>query len=52
MKRKKAKNQTVSQKVQVQGAQITRSEAYCFTPQRLRDAAQRRKWAFCGTVKD
>jgi hypothetical protein len=32
------------------GAQISRSEAYLCTPQRLRDAAQRRKWTFCGTV--
>ena len=45
-----SKNQTVSQKVQVQGAQISRSEAYYCTPQRLRDAAQRRNWAFCETV--
>jgi hypothetical protein len=27
-----------------------RREAYLFTPQRLRDAAQRRNWTFCGTV--
>jgi hypothetical protein len=32
------------------GAQIWRSEAYLCTPQRLRDAAQRRNWIFCGTV--
>ena len=33
------------------GAQISRSEVYCFTPQRLRDATHRRNWTFCGTVK-
>ncbi|MGD8543116.1 MAG: hypothetical protein PVI39_12555, partial [Desulfobacteraceae bacterium] len=42
---------TVSKKVQDQGAQISRSEAYLCTPQRLRDAAQHRDWTFCGTVK-
>jgi hypothetical protein len=39
-------------KVQVQGAQISRSEAYTCTPQRLRDAAQRRNWAFCAAIKN
>jgi hypothetical protein len=28
------------------GAQISRGEAHAYTPQRLRDAAQRRKWLF------
>jgi hypothetical protein len=42
MKRLKIKNLTVSKKGQVQGAQISRSEAYFCTPQRPRDAAQRR----------
>jgi hypothetical protein len=32
------------------GAQISKSEEYLCTPQRFRDAAQRRDWAFCGTV--
>jgi hypothetical protein len=41
-----------AQKFQVQGAQISRSEAYTFTPQRLRDAAQRRNWAFCAAIKN
>jgi hypothetical protein len=45
VKQQKVKNQTVSKKVQSQGAQISKSEAYTFTPQRLRDAAQRRDWA-------
>jgi hypothetical protein len=45
MKQQKVKNQTVSKKVQAQGAQISKSEAYLCTPQRLRDAAQRRDWA-------
>jgi hypothetical protein len=39
------------EKSSIYGAQISRSEAYLCTPQRLRDAAQRRKWTFCGTVK-
>ena len=47
----KIENQTVSKKVQFQGAQISRSEAYSCTPQRLRDAAQRRNWTFCGIVR-
>jgi hypothetical protein len=32
------------------GAQASRSEAYLCTPQRLRGAAQRGNWVFCGTV--
>jgi hypothetical protein len=38
------------EKSSIYGAQISRCEAYLCTPQRLRDAAQRRKWTFCGTV--
>ena len=33
------------------GEQISRNEDYLCMPQRLRDAAQRRDWVFCGTVK-
>jgi hypothetical protein len=47
----KVKNQTVSKKVQFTARKSQRREAYLCTPQRLRGAAQRRKWTFCGTVK-
>jgi len=45
----KVKNQTVSQKVHRQGAQILRNEAYSLYAAMTKGAAQRRIWTFCET---
>ncbi|MCG6906256.1 MAG: hypothetical protein LJE63_06480 [Desulfobacteraceae bacterium] len=39
-------------KVQVTARKSQRREVYYCMPQRLRDAAQRRNWAFCVAIKD
>jgi hypothetical protein len=41
----------ISLEVQATARKSQRREAHSFTPQRLRDAAQRRNWPFYGTVK-
>jgi len=45
------RDQPTSLEVQFTARKSQRREAYTCAPQRLRDAAQRRKWAFCGTGK-
>jgi hypothetical protein len=51
MTRQKVKIQTVLKKVHATARKSQRREAFLGTPQRLRDAAQRRDWIFCGSVK-
>jgi hypothetical protein len=48
----KVKNRMAKQKVQDQGAQILRSEAYDQCAATTKDAAQRRYWTFCEAIKD
>jgi hypothetical protein len=51
MNQYKVKIQTVSKKGQATARKSQRREAYLCTPQRLRDAAQRRNWPFCAAIK-
>jgi hypothetical protein len=40
-----------SKKLQIQGAQILRNEAYLLYAAVTKDAAERRSWTFCEAVK-